>query len=97
MRRKLDDDHQSYKRKLAHYQDSQQRQAEVVNKLQQKVTQFKTKCNELELVVESKNAEVERLKVNRRKENLNSADVDSLANKLDEEQQKYLKHRSYII
>ena len=38
LRRKLDDEHQSYKRKLQHYQESQQRQAQVVSKLQQKVT-----------------------------------------------------------
>ncbi len=37
LRRKLDEDHQGYKRKLQHYQESQQRQAQVVSKLQQKV------------------------------------------------------------
>lgn len=49
LRRRLDDDHSSYKRKLQHYQESQQKQAQLVSKLQQKVLQYKTKCNELEL------------------------------------------------
>lgn len=63
LRRKLDDDHQSYKRKLQHYQESQQKQAQLVSKLQQKVLQYKAKCNELELNLDSKNVEVERIKV----------------------------------
>ena len=63
LRRRLDDDHQSYKRKLQHYQESQQKQAQLVSKLQQKVLQYKTKCNELELNVESRNVELERMKV----------------------------------
>ena len=63
LRRKLDDDHQSYKRKLQYYQESQQKQAQLVSKLQQKVLQYKAKCNELELNLDSRNTEVERLKV----------------------------------
>ncbi len=63
LRRRLDDDHQSYKRKLQYYQESQQKQADLVSKLQQKVLQYKTKCHELELNIESKNIEVERMRV----------------------------------
>lgn len=63
LRRRLDDDHQSYKRKLQHYQESQQKQAQLVSKLQQKVLQYKTKCNEYELTIESKSVEMERIKV----------------------------------
>ncbi len=63
LRRRLDDDHQSYKRKLQHYQESQQKQAQLVAKLQQKVLQYKTKCNELELSLDSKNVEMERIRV----------------------------------
>jgi hypothetical protein len=37
LRRKLEDEQQSYKRKLQHYYDSQQRQGQLVQKLQQKV------------------------------------------------------------
>lgn len=63
LRRRLDDDHQSYKRKLQYYQESQQKQADLVAKLQQKVLQYKTKCHELELNLESKNIEMERIRV----------------------------------
>ena len=37
LRRKLDEDHSGYKRKLTAYQDGQQRQAQLVQKLQAKV------------------------------------------------------------
>ena len=37
LRRKLEDEHSSYKRKLQAYQDGQQRQAQLVQKLQAKV------------------------------------------------------------
>lgn len=37
LRRKLEEEHQSYKRKLQAYQDGQQRQAQLVQKLQAKV------------------------------------------------------------
>lgn len=37
LRRKLEDEHASYKRKLQAYQDGQQRQAQLVQKLQAKV------------------------------------------------------------
>ena len=38
LRRKLEEEHSSYKRKLQAYQDGQQRQAQLVQKLQAKVT-----------------------------------------------------------
>lgn len=63
LRRRLDDDHQGYKRKLAHYQDSQQKQAQLVSKLQQKILQYKSKCTELEHAIESKNIEIEHFRV----------------------------------
>ena len=37
LRRKLEDEHGSYKRKLTAYQEGQQRQAQLVQKLQSKV------------------------------------------------------------
>ena len=37
LRHKLDDEHASYKRKLQAYQDGQQRQAQLIQKLQAKV------------------------------------------------------------
>lgn len=38
LRRKLEEEHQNYKRKLSNYQEGQQKQAELVQKLQQKVS-----------------------------------------------------------
>ena len=38
LRKKLDEEHSNYKRKLQAYQDGQQRQAQLVQKLQAKVT-----------------------------------------------------------
>jgi hypothetical protein len=63
LRRRLDEDHQGYKRKLQHYQESQQKQAQLVSKLQQKILQYKSKCTELEHAIEIKNIEVERIRV----------------------------------
>ena len=40
LRRKLEEEHSSYKRKLQAYQDGQQRQAQLVQKLQAKVWVF---------------------------------------------------------
>ena len=39
LRRKLEEEHQNYKRKLSNYQEGQLKQAELVQKLQQKVNQ----------------------------------------------------------
>ena len=38
LKQKLDDEHTNYKRKLQAYQDGQQRQAQLIQKLQSKVT-----------------------------------------------------------
>jgi rootletin len=54
LRSKLEEEHGSYKRKLQAYQDSQQRQATLVQKLQDKVLQYKKKCSELEQVLQDK-------------------------------------------
>ena len=40
LRRKLEEEHQNYKRKLFNYQEGQQKQAQLVQKLQQKVFYF---------------------------------------------------------
>ena len=47
LRRKLEDEHASYKRKLQAYQDGQQRQAQLVQKLQAKVTIEGTNLNHI--------------------------------------------------
>ena len=41
LRKRLDEEHQNYKRKLQAYQDGQQRQASLVQKLQAKVVRGK--------------------------------------------------------
>ena len=41
LRKRLDEEHQNYKRKLQAYQDGQQRQASLVQKLQAKVVRAK--------------------------------------------------------
>uniref|UniRef100_H2ZRN8 Rootletin-like coiled-coil domain-containing protein n=1 Tax=Latimeria chalumnae TaxID=7897 RepID=H2ZRN8_LATCH len=48
LRRRLEEDRASYKCKLQGYQEGQQRQALLVQKLQAKVAQYKTRCGELE-------------------------------------------------
>ena len=40
LRLKLDEEHANYKRKLQAYQDGQQRQAQLIQKLQSKVCRF---------------------------------------------------------
>ena len=57
LRSKLEEEHGSYKRKLQAYQDSQQRQATLVQKLQDKVLQYKKKCSELEQVLSDKTSD----------------------------------------
>jgi len=58
LKSKLEEEHANYKRKLQAYQDGQQRQAQLIQKLQQKVLQYKRKCGELETSVnESKTLE----------------------------------------
>lgn len=42
LRKKLDEEHSNYKRKLQAYQDGQQRQASLVQKLQAKVRLIRT-------------------------------------------------------
>ena len=52
LRKRLDEEHQNYKRKLQAYQDGQQRQASLVQKLQAKVrAKFETEVECLQVVV----------------------------------------------
>ncbi|CAF1180879.1 unnamed protein product [Adineta ricciae] len=62
LRRKLEEEHQNYKRKLSNYQEGQLKQAELVQKLQQKVLQYKSRCTELELLIEQHQADMDRLR-----------------------------------
>jgi SMC interacting uncharacterized protein involved in chromosome segregation len=95
LRRRLDDDHHSYKRKLQHYQDSQHKQAQLVSKLQQKVLQYKARCSELEMNVDSRNVELDRLRSHqeylersKNDQDLTNHEIETLMIKVEEEQQK---------
>ncbi|XP_037084943.1 rootletin-like [Pollicipes pollicipes] len=46
--RRLEEENQAFRRRLGTYQESQRQQALVVNKLQDKVRQYKQRCSELE-------------------------------------------------
>ena len=48
LRNKLSSERQQFQKKISAYQDGQQRQAQLVQKLQQKVLQYKRRCSELE-------------------------------------------------
>ena len=79
LRRKLEEEHQSYKRKLGNYQEGQQKQAQLVQKLQQKVNdslrsfvhrcfsrqvlQYKKRCSELELLMEQHKNDIGRIRL----------------------------------
>lgn len=66
LKNKLEEEHANYKRKLQAYQDGQQRQAQLIQKLQQKVLQYKRKNGELENSMSEKSSaeEVARKEVN---------------------------------
>ncbi|VDP19551.1 unnamed protein product [Schistosoma margrebowiei] len=49
----------NYKKKLSSYQDGQQKQAQLIQKLQAKVMQYKKSSSDLELEVEQLKAELE--------------------------------------
>ena len=62
LKSKLEEEHSNYKRKLRAYQDGQQRQAQLIQKLQQKVLQYKRKCGELETSVNESKSQEEDIK-----------------------------------
>ncbi|CAF4083580.1 unnamed protein product [Rotaria magnacalcarata] len=63
LRRKLEEEHENYKRKLSNYQEGQLKQAQLVQKLQQKVLQYKNRCTELELLMEQHKNDMNRIRV----------------------------------
>ncbi|CAF3320875.1 unnamed protein product [Rotaria socialis] len=63
LRRKLEEEHQNYKRKLSNYQEGQLKQAQLVQKLQQKVLQYKNRCTELELLIEQHKKDMDRIRL----------------------------------
>ncbi|XP_023254195.1 rootletin-like, partial [Seriola lalandi dorsalis] len=60
LRRRLDEEQASYRRKLTAYQEGQQRQAQLVQKLQAKVLQYKKRCGDLEQMLQEKSSEQEK-------------------------------------
>ncbi|CAF3848033.1 unnamed protein product [Rotaria sordida] len=63
LRRKLEEEHQNYKRKLSNYQEGQLKQAQLVQKLQQKVLQYRQRCSELELLTEQQKLDIDRIRL----------------------------------
>lgn len=70
-------------RKLKSSQEAQQRQATLVRKLQAKVLQYRSWCQELEKRLEATGGLIPQ-----RCENVEEPNLDQLLNKLDEEQQR---------
>ncbi|CAF4163203.1 unnamed protein product, partial [Rotaria sp. Silwood2] len=90
LRRKLEEEHQNYKRKLSNYQEGQLKQAQLVQKLQQKVLQYRKRCSELELLTEQQKLDIDRIRLTTNN-NVQSSSTskfiyDSRINQNDEEQ-----------
>ncbi|XP_028817168.1 rootletin isoform X3 [Denticeps clupeoides] len=81
--RRLREEAQSYRLKLQSYQESQQRQAQLVPKLQAKVLHYKKRCGELEEQVLQKTSESERLRLSLQ------AHLDSSAHRLQRSEQEH--------
>ncbi|XP_034736357.1 rootletin [Etheostoma cragini] len=89
----------AYKQKLQSYQEAQQRQAQLVQKLQTKVLQYKKRCGELEEQVLDKTSESEKMRLmlqahldsaqrqQRTEQDLNMA-IQNKSAQLEEEQKK---------
>uniref|UniRef100_A0A3P9BZZ5 Ciliary rootlet coiled-coil, rootletin n=1 Tax=Maylandia zebra TaxID=106582 RepID=A0A3P9BZZ5_9CICH len=83
LRRRLDEEQAAYKRKLTAYQEGQQRQAQLVQKLQAKVLQYKKRCGDLDQALQEKSSELEKNSVDEASSNLEDALI-----RLEEEQQR---------
>lgn len=59
----LQNKERAYRQKLQAYQEAQQRQAQLVQKLQTKVLQYKTRCGELEEQVLEKTSDSEKMRL----------------------------------
>ncbi|CAF0997556.1 unnamed protein product [Adineta ricciae] len=100
LRRRLEEEHQSYKRKLSNYQEGQQKQAQLVQKLQEKVVQYKKRCAELESLTDQQRVDMDRIRVSSTSNSTppsltyksripeNSEEQDASAIILEEEKQK---------
>uniref|UniRef100_A0A8C7GH56 Ciliary rootlet coiled-coil, rootletin n=1 Tax=Oncorhynchus kisutch TaxID=8019 RepID=A0A8C7GH56_ONCKI len=93
LRRRLDEEQAAYKRKLTAYQEGQQRQAQLVQKLQAKVLQYKKRCGDLEQTLVEKSSELEQHRLNILKQLTMHlvdpcCDLENALIRLDEEQQR---------
>uniref|UniRef100_A0A8D0AW77 Rootletin-like coiled-coil domain-containing protein n=1 Tax=Sander lucioperca TaxID=283035 RepID=A0A8D0AW77_SANLU len=83
----------AYRQKLRAYQEAQQRQAQLVQKLQTKVLQYKKRCGELEEQVLEKTSESEKMRLlvpqrqQRTEQDLNMA-IQNKSAQLEEEQKR---------
>ncbi|KAJ4919581.1 hypothetical protein JOQ06_027663, partial [Pogonophryne albipinna] len=93
LRRRLDEEQATYKRKLTAYQEGQQRQAQLVQKLQAKVLQYKKRCGDLEQMVQERSSELEKHRShsessNGRHQDDSSSSLEDALIHLEEEQQR---------
>ncbi|XP_076086637.1 uncharacterized protein LOC143057256 isoform X1 [Mytilus galloprovincialis] len=96
LRRKLEEEHQSYKRKLQAYQDGQQRQAQLVQKLQAKVLQYKKKCEEIEVDNSDIKSRYDHLKSLQSQQDSYHKGLDS-ESRLRQEAENNMDHESALI
>lgn len=93
LRRRLDEEQAAYKRKLTAYQEGQQRQAQLVQKLQAKVLQYKKRCGDLDQALQEKSSELEKNSghsetSNGRHQDEASSNLEDALIRLEEEQQR---------
>ncbi|CAH8473751.1 unnamed protein product [Heterobilharzia americana] len=85
LRRKLDEELSAYKQRLSAYQEGQQRQTNLVQRLQSKVLQYKEKCRTLELRLQIAETENQNRKAGLDE---NTAEYEATLLRLEEEQQR---------
>uniref|UniRef100_H3DAZ6 Rootletin-like coiled-coil domain-containing protein n=1 Tax=Tetraodon nigroviridis TaxID=99883 RepID=H3DAZ6_TETNG len=85
LRRRLEEEQAAYKRKLTAYQEGQQRQAQLVQKLQAKVLQYKKRCGDLEQILQEKTSELDKHLLSQDEQ---SSNLEDALIRLEEEQQR---------
>ncbi|CAH8478084.1 unnamed protein product [Schistosoma curassoni] len=85
LKRKLDEELSTYKQRLSAYQEGQQRQTNLVQRLQSKVLQYKEKCRTLELKLQIADTENQNRKAGMDE---NTAEYEATLLRLEEEQQR---------
>ncbi|CAM9226749.1 unnamed protein product, partial [Lampetra fluviatilis] len=84
LRRRVDEEASAYRRKLQAYQEGQQRQAQLVQKLQAKVLQYKKKCGDLEQQLLEKSVQAGRVSVSDSRLRVEAEQSSDLENALDQ-------------